>query len=154
MKKKNKPKQRLRILQEVFTSAHNLTKNPYIVEFLETYIDCETTAHKIVRFYRRDKYARQDASVILDVRKVVNAAGYFGLPMDESRLRALFTGGKGIRGKKTPRQIRNGYLHEKSAPDAIELKRRYTFLQELMQEWLSAVKAFMADLADKGNKGS
>ncbi|GEM_PF-819333 len=149
MEKKGNPKRRVHVLEEVFASTYNLTKNPFIVRFLETYIDCETTAHKIVRFYKHDKYQRTDASVILNVRKIVAAARYFHLAIDESRIRALFTGGKGIRGKKTPRQLRNGYLHEKSAPDVKEMQRRLDSLHDLMQEWLTAVKNFVADLSGR-----
>lgn len=150
MKKQVNPSQRARILAKTLDSEHNLTHNPFLVRFLETYIDCEATAHKLVRFYKRDKYNRTDASVILNVRKVANACAYYRLKLEKDEIYNLFRGGKGIRGKKTPRQLRNGYLHEKSRADAEEMEHRLDFLHERMRRWLTAVHAFMADLSESG----
>jgi len=150
MKKRN-PGQRAKAIKDLLATEHNLTKNPLIVEFLETYIDCEITAHKIVRFYKRDKYNKTDSSVILHVRNIINAAAHFNLSISSADVRALFAGGKGKRGVKTPRQLRNGYLHAKAAQDALELERRADTLFRIMRTWLSAVNDHMRTLAEEAD---
>lgn len=47
----------------------------------------------------------------------------------------IFKGDRGLRGQKSCRQLRNGYLHSLSNDDKLEIETRYTELEDYMKDW-------------------
>lgn len=91
-------------------------------EFIDCYLLCEVMAKKLQKYYRRDL----DKAEINDVQiQVLEAAlKHFGVCFSFTEMKDIFSGGKGERGSKSARQLRNGYLHTLSEEDRKEILNR------------------------------
>jgi len=136
-------KQRKTALLQLLDDTYSLKNQPEILRFLDRYIDCESTARKIVKFYKKDRYHKTLEQEHINVREVASAAKHFGFPMAAGDVYALFRGGRGIRGEKTPRQLRNAYVHAKKESDALEILEDIDAHNALMQRWLRSVKGYI-----------
>jgi len=98
-------------------------------EFIGYYIRCEVLSTKLQHFYQTDKQNKQTG---LNTKFLNEALIHFNLHFDNDTLIRLFQGGSGKRGKKSARQLRNGYLHNlaKSDKDEININAKY-FISEM-----------------------
>jgi hypothetical protein len=64
------------------------------------------------------------------------ALEHFGLPLDQDILLSIFKGAEGKRGSKSARQLRNGYLHQLSEPDKLEIIDKHSLLVKEMKRFL------------------
>ncbi len=134
---------RRKALERMFDTTYNLGENAVITRFLKLYIDCEATALKLLRFYHKDRYRRERQATHLNVREIASAAEFFEIAAGRDLIYLLFRGGEGRRHEKTPRQLRNAYVHGKRRADCEEIIAGMDGHAELMSSWLAAVRAFI-----------
>jgi len=130
-------KRRKKMLLSLLDDAYNLTVNLDIARFLETYIDCEISAMKLIHYYKVDHHKKEPDFLFLP--NVYKVCAYFSLDFSVPTARMLFSGGEGRRGEKTPRQLRNAYVHKKSVADCEEILNNMESHMSLMEQWLKAV---------------
>ncbi len=143
MKGKANPKQRKNALLTLLDDAYSLQNQPDVLSFLDCYIDCEATARKMVKFYKKDRYNKTTDQERINVREIANAAKRFNFSISRNDIYALFRGGRGIRGKKTPRQLRNAYVHAKTKTDVSEIVKKQAKHHALMERWLKSVNDYI-----------
>ena len=146
-KKNEKPQgkrldnRRRKELKKLLNERYLINENKILINFISLYIDCEATAKKFVQYYKSDKGLKySDAYESLKYDEVVNAAKYFALNIDSQLIVNIFTSGIGIRGFKTPRQLRNGIIHSKAVKDIEEIELRFDELSKLMETWIDKSK--------------
>lgn len=61
---------------------------------------------------------------------------YFDIPFNQDGLLFIFKGGEGKRGNKSARQLRNGYLHQLSESDRLEIIDKHPVFAEKMNRLL------------------
>ena len=105
-----------------------------IGKFIGLYLRCEVFATKLQHFFQKDK---QFAEGHLNVRTLSKALRHFNLHFKEESLLLLLKGGHGEKGKKSARQLRNGFLHELSESNKIEIINKGPELIKLMESFLS-----------------
>jgi hypothetical protein len=89
--------------------------------FLDRYFVAEVVARKVTAFYQDD--TKKQCSDKVQIQQLGAAILHFGIIFPESDLRTLFLGGEGLRGNKSARQLRNGYVHSLSVEDRSEIER-------------------------------
>lgn len=102
-------------------------------EFIGLYLRCELFATRIQHYYQADKQYKKGK---LNTEMLSKALEYFAISFAQDKLHAVFKGGEGKRGKKSARQLRNGYLHQLSDPDKLEILDKYFFLVNEMNRLL------------------
>ena len=107
--------------------------------FIDNYVVCEATATKLVQFYKTDKKLKLGGTLRKD--EILNALKHFGFQMLGQDISTVFTGGKGRKGAKSARQLRNGFLHSISDSDKNEIQKKYSQLIKLMNMFLSFFRA-------------
>ena len=105
-------------------------------DFLEKYLVAEAMARKILKFGAGTESGTVHQS--LDLRLIQQAARSLSLGTSPEALRALFLGGVGIRGTKSARQLRNGYLHSLNQQDRDEIESRFLELASLLTSFMEA----------------
>ncbi len=134
-------KVRVREINKIFDDKHDIIKNKYIGEFITNYINCEALARKLISYYMADRQMKQPTRYQkLKTDTIARAAKHFEVDISEDAIEQVFKGGNGKRNHKTPRQLRNAYIHTKSTNDALEIVSRNKELIKRMQVWLNAVK--------------
>ena len=104
--------------------------------FLDLYFVAEVVARKIASFYQDDtNKPRYDKIQVLQLGAAIR---HFKIIFPESDIRTLFRGGEGLRGTKSARQLRNGYVHSLSAEDRIEIERRAPVLKDMLNRFINA----------------
>lgn len=96
-----------------------------IGEFISLYLKCELFATRLQHYYQKDKQHKQGK---LNTESLLKALEHFGFSVDKDKLLLLFKGGEGKRGKKSARQLRNGYLHQLSDADRREIIEKHSVL--------------------------
>ena len=98
-------------------------------EFISVYIQSEVFAKKLQNYYRTD--SKKTGKDELQIQTLKAALRHFNISIPEADISNLFIGGLGIRGSKSARQLRNGYLHSLSTEDKteIEIKANIFILQ-------------------------
>lgn len=104
-----------------------------IGEFIDSYLRCDLFATRLQNFYQRDKVYKKTG---LNTQVLSDAFQYFGLRFSKENILLLFQGGEGKRDKKSARQLRNGYLHELSEHDRVEILRKGGELNAKMNRFL------------------
>ena len=128
-------------LKKILSERYLINVNKNLVNFISLYIDCEATAKKFVQYYKSDKGQKNsEAYEVLKYDEVEKAAKYFGLNIDSQLIVSIFSSGRGIRGSKTSRQLRNGILHSKAVKDIEEVEQRFDELIKLMGTWIDKSK--------------
>ena len=89
-------------------------------EFIGLYIQSEVYAKKLQSYYRTD--TKKSGKDELQVNVLKAAIKHFSISLAELDISSLFSGGPGKRGKKSARQLRNGYLHALSVEDKKEIE--------------------------------
>jgi len=133
-------KLRKKAVKKVFVDTYNLSTNHSIAKFIEAYIDCEILAQKIIRFYKSEM--NKLAPKTLYLPNIIKAVDYFKLNLSSSELAMLFSGGEGKRHQKTPRQLRNGYVHSKKEADALEILDNYEQYMTRMIQFKTLIKQY------------
>ncbi|EGR3963869.1 MULTISPECIES: hypothetical protein [Vibrio] len=90
-----------------------------IGQFVGYYLRCEVFATKLQHFYQTDKGYKQTG---LNTKDFKNALAHFDMHLEDEKVIKIFQGGKGKRGTKSARQLRNGYLHQLSSSDKTEIE--------------------------------
>lgn len=118
----------------------SVAKNPgfscqgKVGNFISLYLMCDLFATKIQHYYQTDK---QYKKTTLNTNSLKKALSHFGIHFDDNKLLILFTGGGGKRGKKSARQLRNGYLHQLSEADKLEIINKNELLTKEMKRFLT-----------------
>lgn len=102
-------------------------------EFIGLYMRCELYATRLQHYYQTDKQNKKGG---LKTDMLSNALEHFGIPLDKEQVLFLFQGGKGKRGKKSARQLRNGYIHELSDADRSEITNKHSIFVKEMNRFL------------------
>lgn len=158
-------KARINAIHKLLAERYLIRNNDELIEFLSLYVDCEATAIKLVDYHKRDvkpsnspkKYSKLGSEVKkdpnskndfaeLNYEEVQKAVKYFALEINDIGIIArIFKSSTGIRGKKTPRQLRNGIMHAKSVEDINEVVERSAELRGLMEKWMGIIEAIKYD---------
>lgn len=133
-------KKRKTAINNVFIDTYNLSVNAKIATYIETYIDCEVLAKKVIGFYKRE--TRKKIPTTLYLPNIINAVHHFSIDLKTEALVKLFSGGEGIRHNKTPRQLRNGYVHSKKPADAKECLENYQLHMHRMKTFIIEIKKY------------
>lgn len=107
--------------------------------FLDRYFVAEVLARKVMSFYQDD--TKKSGSDKIQVQQLSAAIRYFGIIFPESDIRTLFLGGEGLRGNKSARQLRNGYVHSLSAEDRVEIERMAPLLNDMLNRFIKSTCA-------------
>lgn len=100
--------------------------------FLDNWLICEILAKRLIMYHKKQK----EPAINWSYTQFVAALKYFVIEYDDQKVKPAFqSGSKGIRGNKTARQLRNGYLHLLSNSDKIEIESRSTELADLLSYW-------------------
>lgn len=129
-------------IRKLLGKRTSLEENRALGRFVARYVDCEATARALVGYYLADRGVKTSEKRRLHVHEIFRAAEYFGVEADGELVDlvdSVFYGGDGIRGKKTPRQLRNALIHRKTLADVEEIEEREGELLERMDRWLEAV---------------
>ena len=114
-----------------------MDENADIAAFLSRYIDCEVVARRVITFYKRAEGKPLRSTLYLP--NILKAVHYFNVACSDSLIYTLFPGGEGVRHAKSPRQLRNGYVHKKSPQDSKEMLANYDAWMQKMQKFLNSV---------------
>lgn len=107
--------------------------------FLDHYFVAEVLARKVISFYQDD--TKKPSSDKIQVQQLSAAIRHFGIIFLESDIKALFLGGEGLRGTKSARQLRNGYVHSLSVEDRVEIERMTPVLKHMLNGFINATCA-------------
>ena len=102
-------------------------------EFIGLYLRCELFATRMQHYYQTDK---QYNKCKLNNVSLEKALEHFGIHVEKHKLLSLFKGAEGKRGKKSARQLRNGYLHQLSEADRLEIIDKHSLLTTEMKRIL------------------
>lgn len=103
-------------------------------KFINLYLRCEIFATRLQHYYQTDKEHKQGK---LNTDSLSEALSHFSLPVDKDKILLLFKGGSGKKGSKSARQLRNGYLHQLSEADRLEIIEKYSELIAEMERFLN-----------------
>ncbi|MCP5343643.1 MAG: hypothetical protein H7A05_03400 [Pseudomonadales bacterium] len=103
--------------------------------FIGVYIQAEVFASKLQTYYCKDK--KKTISKNLNITTLSAALLHFSIEFNEDDVRFIFLGGAGEKGKKSARQLRNGYLHALSQQDKNEIVEKYDALYMAINKFLS-----------------
>lgn len=107
------------------------TVDSHLGEFISLYLKCEATARKLVQYHIGKSNGKLFISQI-----EASIKHFFPQKQNSINIKSVFLGDKGYRGRKSCRQLRNGYFHSLSEEDKKEIDYRFQKLQEYMQEWI------------------
>jgi len=102
-------------------------------EFVSLYLRCELFATRLQHYYQSDKRHKEAG---LNTDSLSKSLEHFGLHFENEKLLFIFQGGAGKRGKKSARQLRNGYLHQLSDADKSEIIEKHSTLTIEMRRFL------------------
>jgi len=97
----------------------NFSCQGVVGEFIDLYLQCEVMAKKLQSYYRSD--TGKPGKNELQIQALTASLKHFSINYAPLDLSILFKGGGGTRGKKSARQLRNGYLHNLSPEDGKEI---------------------------------
>lgn len=137
-------KKRKQSLLDTFETTYNLTHNAKVTTYIQTYIDCEVSAQKLIRYYKKDIGRKAPARLYLP--NILKTVDHFGLKVDRSLIFRIFPGGEGLRNKKSPRQLRNAYVHKKHPQDCLEMLATFDRHLAWMRVWLDAIESYAKNL--------
>lgn len=118
-------------LDEAATNDPGFSCQGNVGEFIGYYLRCEVFSTKLQHFYQTDRQNKQTA---LNTKFLNEALIHFNLHFNNNTLIHLFQGGSGKRGKKSARQLRNGYLHKLAKSDKEEIAiNAKSFIKQMKQ---------------------
>lgn len=103
--------------------------------FVGLYIQAEVFACKLQSYYCKDK--KKKSSAQLNIATLTSALSHFSIDIKDDEIRFLFLGGTGEKGKKSARQLRNGYFHSLSQEDKSEIVSKFDLLERALKMFLS-----------------
>lgn len=104
--------------------------------FLDRYFVAEVLARRIMSYYQDD--TGKTHSDIMRIQQLNAAISHFGITFSKKDIRALFLGGEGLRGTKSARQLRNGYVHNLSSDDRCEIEINASVIILLLNDFIVA----------------
>jgi|GEM_PF-2351423 len=118
-------------LNKILDQKTNFSAQGKLGEFFDLYIVCEVTARKLIYYntHKKDIKFRID-----DLEKAVNK--FYPEKYDKDLIQQIFKSGKGKRGNKTSRELRNSYLHTLCKDDRQEIENRFDTLKMYMNRWI------------------
>lgn len=131
--------QRRGVLSEITQRSPGLLCQGDLGAFLDLYFVAEVLARKVTSFYQDD--TKKPSSDKIQVQQLSAAIRHFGITFPESDIKTLFLGGEGLRGSKSARQLRNGYVHSLSVEDRAEIERMIPVLKHMLNGFISATCA-------------
>lgn len=103
-------------------------------DFIGLYLRCELFATRLQHYYQTDKKYKKTG---LNTDSLAKALEHFGLYLGKIKLLSIFQGAAGKKGKKSARQLRNGYLHQLSNADKSEIIDKHSTLTLEMKRFLN-----------------
>jgi hypothetical protein len=128
---------RKRILSEISQRTPGFCCQGKLGMFLDCYFVAEVLARKNISFYQDD--IGKTHSKNWSISQLNATISHFGLVFSKNDIRTLFLGGEGLRGIKTARQLRNGYLHSLSFEDRSEIESNASALITLLERFIVAI---------------
>lgn len=102
--------------------------------FISFYLRCELFATRLQHYYQLDKGYKKTK---LNIDKFKKAIKHFNIFLENKDCDLIYVGGTGKRGKKSARQLRNGYLHQLSESDKQEIIQKNYMLLKIMNKILN-----------------
>ena len=102
-------------------------------EFIGYYLRCDLFATRLQQYYQVDKQYKKTG---LNTKTLRESCEHFRLHFPVENILNLFQGGEGKRGRKSAKQLRNGYLHELSEANRNEIANQAEELIVAMNRWL------------------
>lgn len=141
MGKSRSDKQKVALLKRRNQGLKNTVSNDpgfscqgVVGEFVGYYLRCEVFAQKLQDYYLNDISCEKEDKIYTNTLK--KSLEHFSMHFSDSHLKAIFKGGKGKRGEKSARQLRNGYLHQLSSADRTEICDKATDYNTYMEKFL------------------
>jgi len=128
--------QRKTELKKITNQSPGFNSQGELGVFFDLFLVCEATARKLIVYYKKE--ISKTESKIYTINEVKAALNLFSISNsnDDNFVNNIFKSGKGSRGKKTCRQLRNGYFHSLSQKDRAEIESRSEDLTENMKKWI------------------
>lgn len=134
-------KTQIKTIKKGISKRYALHKNKKLMHFLSLYIDSEFLAQKTVS-YKRAEHNKKDFSS-LNYLELIKSLKLFNISVPKKLVKQKFKSGDGLRNHKTPRQLRNGLMHEKSISDIHEIIDRYEELTKYLSTWLNSMRQYI-----------
>jgi len=131
--------QRRGVLNEITQRLPGFSCQGVLGAFLDHYFVAEVLARKIMSFYQED--TNKSCLDKIQVQQLSAAIKYFKVSFPELDTRVLFLGGEGLRGNKSARQLRNGYVHSLSAEDRVEIERMAPQFNEMLNRFIKSISS-------------
>lgn len=130
----NFTKQRQAIFKDIANSDPGFSCQGKLGMFFDHFLVSEALARKILMFYQDD--TDKPRSENIQVHQLIAAQKHFSIPFAETETKKIFLGGTGLRGSKSARQLRNGYIHSLSSPDRIEIESKSIEFSTLLGQFI------------------
>jgi hypothetical protein len=131
--------QRRAVLTEVSQRSPGLACQGDLGAFLDLYFVAEALARKLTTFYQDDtNKPRLDK---IQIQQLEAAIKYLRINFQAADTRTLFLGGEGLRGARSARQLRNGYVHSLSSEDRVEIEQTAPKLKGMLSSFIRAACA-------------
>jgi hypothetical protein len=108
-----------------------------IGRFLDEYLVAEVLLRQLIEYYATD--LSRHASKILLTQQINAALAHFGFVVAQSTVTDAFQGGDGLKGFKSGRQLRNGFLHNLSPEDNAEIQSKAEDLNRLVRSIITPI---------------
>lgn len=133
--------QRRGVLIEITQRSPGLSCQGDLGAFLDRYFVAEVLARKVTSFYQDDTKKQKPSADKIQIQILGAAIRHFGIIFPEPDIKNLFLGGKGRRGAKSARQLKNGYVHSLSVEDRAEIECVTSVLDPMLNVFISATCA-------------
>lgn len=130
-------------MKKGISDRYAIHENKKVTHFISLYIDSEFLAQRIVSYKRG--YENKNDFLALNYQELAKSLKLFKFSVSAALIKEIFKSGNGLRNQKTPRQLRNGLMHEKSIRDIVEIEARYDELIGYMNQWVKAIRKYMTD---------
>ncbi len=145
MERANKNKFIVDIVETLLLHRENFQSEKPVGKFVDLYILCEAIAVRLVDFnLGRQHKVLQSKSIKTAYNKLVEI-GVAQRIQQEALIEKIFKSGNGIRGKKTPRQLRNPIIHQLAKSDIDEVNSRSIEIMRLMEWWIAEFRSIAAN---------
>ena len=119
-------------LQKIVAMQPGFNKKGKVGAFFDLWLICEVLAKKHIMYHKK----LQNPPTTWRYTELTAALDSFMISFDKEKVKPAFEGGnKGKRGRKTARQLRNGYIHTLSSNDRKEIELRFDYLERLLTYW-------------------
>lgn len=135
-----KNKARIRAITDIVDSEYRLIESEKLVKFIDSYIDCEVLAHKIIDYYYIDKKNKNYTNPYVDVRELEKAFKNFDLGIIKDELENIFYSKKNTLDDISIRVLRNNYFHNRSKSHSKKIIENFEKYNILMDKFIMVIK--------------